>query len=454
MPLELEDVTTWDKTKCQEETNNRIGRVDEIRKDAGGSLAAVSDSERQDEVREKHAELNVIGERIDAIAELEAADARVEDLRAQVNERGGYRPGALSEGGDVRAQVDRRDAGAIFAGSDAIEAFRENKAKEIEAEMPLSSLLPEFAGLDANGFQHPRFQAAVLGSEDALANVDTEFAPESRRVGVLVEQRFQQPNIADLIPQATTNQAAVPFMRETVNSQGAIEVNEGDLIPEASIAFVEDSAPVRKLGVTLPITEEILEDEEMLRGHVNGRLPLFVRNREDGQLLGGNGTGTNLQGILGLSGIDTTTSYSIGGDPTGQDALESIFKASMRVAENFVTPDAAVLGRGLWERLRLAKDANGQYLIAPASDLAVPRVWGLRVVTNQRMPAEAATNEPILVGGFSESSQIWRRRGITLKVSDSHTDRFARDILTLKATSRVAITHYRPGGYATVTSAA
>jgi HK97 family phage major capsid protein len=452
-PLKEEDVQTWGKSKVETEMRKRLEEVESIRQKAGGTLAEVADGDA-DNVRTLNTDLNVLGERIDAIAELQKADDHAVSLKEYLDT-----PASRLRHGGVKGtvdglEIDTRDAGTIFSESSALKEYREHGRKGIESEVPISSILPQLRSLDVKGFQ-PAGRKDVLG-EATNTDVATAYPVQSMRVGVLVEELFQQPNVADLMPQTTISQPAVPYMREIINNTGAVETAEGALAPEASLEFVEDSAPVRKVTVTIPVTEEILEDEQLVRGHINNRLPQFVQWREDSQLLRGDGTGQNLLGILNLSGIDATTAYSIGTPSTpggkAQDILDSVFHASMRVAESFLLADATVMSIGLWEQIRLAKDKNGQYLIAPATEGFTPRVFGLRTVINQNMPIESAGNFPILVGAFATASQIWRRRSITLAVSDSHTDRFARGILTIKATSRLAVTHYRPAGYALVES--
>jgi HK97 family phage major capsid protein len=446
--LTTDEVKDWARPKVEQEMRDRLKDVASIREKHDGSLVNVKGDDA-DQVRQHNTDLGLLGERLDEVKELEGADQKTRELEERVNAKGGYEPQATN--GKAR-KVDFRDMGTQFAESEALKRFREDGIKGIEHSVSIGAVLPEYRGLDLKGFRAPQTKA-ILGSDDALATVDTEFEPESRRTGIIVEELFQQANIADLLPQTTIDQPSVPFMRETVNDQGAKETAEGAEAPEASIDFVEDSAPVRKIPVMIPVTEEILEDEQLVRGHVNGRLPLFIRQREDSQLLNGDGEGQNLEGFLNLSGVDTTTSYSIG-SATAQDKLESVFSATMRIAENFLIADATVMGLGIWEEIRLAKDKNGNYLIAPATEGAAPRIWGSRVVTNQSMPVEAKEKTPILVGAFAQSSQIWRRRAITLAVSDSHDKNFAKGILVIKATSRVAVTHYRAGGYALVESKA
>lgn len=449
--LAAEDVQTWGKSRVEKEMRERLEDLGSLREKNDGSLANVKGDEA-DRVRQHNSDLNLLGERIDGIKELEAADEKAQTLKSYLDDPATRlaHPG-LKDAPGGKQKFDFRDAATIFGDSDALKAFRDDRQKGIEAEVPIGALMPQLRALDIKGFMHPRTKA-TLGSDAALADVDTQYPPESVRVGVLVDELFQQPNIADLMPQSTISQAAVPFMRETVNAQGAAETAEGALAPEASISFTEDSAPVRKVPVMLPVTEEILDDEQLVRGHINGRLPQFVAMREDSQLINGDGTGQNLEGILHLSGVDSSVTYDLSDDLTahGQLRLDAVFKGSMRVAESFLQPDAAVMAMGTWESIRLAKDNNGNYLIAPATESATPRVFGLRIVLNQNMPADVAGNTPIIVGAFAQASQVWRRRAITLQVSDSHEDNFGRGVLVVKATSRLAVTHYRPAGYSLV----
>lgn len=446
-PLTTDEVKDWARPKVEQEMRDRLKDVASIRERNDGSLAGVK-GEDADRVRQHNTDLGMLGERLDEVKELEGTDEKARELEEKVNAKGGYTP--QPAGGKEAPKLDFRDMGTQFAESEALKRFLEDGIKGVDAHVPIGAALPEYRALSIKGFRAPQTKA-VLGEDASLEGVGTEFEPEARRTGILVEELFQQPNIADLLPQTTIDQASVPFMRETVGSQGAKETAEGDAAPEASIEFKEDSAAVRKIPVLIPVTEEILEDEQLVRGHVNGRLPLFIRQREDSQLLNGDGVGQNVEGFLKLSGVDTTTNYSIG-TAKAQDKLESVFSATMRIAENFLIADASVMGLGVWEEIRLAKDENGNYLIAPATESAAPRIWGTRVVTNQNMPAEAAAKTPILVGAFSQSSQIWRRRSITLTVTDSHEGNFAKGVLVIKATSRVAVTHYRAGGYALVES--
>lgn len=294
---------------------------------------------------------------------------------------------------------------------------------------------------------------AVIGEDAALADVGSQYAVQNIRTGIVVDTLYQANNIAPLIPSITTSQAAVPYMQETVTSTGAAEAAEGALAAEADLSWAEATSPVRKIAVSLPVTEELLMDVPAIRGIVDQRLRLFMNNREDVELLKGDGIAPNLTGILSTAGLGNTN-YSLT-TPTAQGFAESIFQSANLVRTGFQNPTQIVLNTGTLEYIALAKDSQLQYLFPGLMTMENPRLWGLPVIVNENMDAYGTlSNVPVLVGDFRGAATVFRRAGVSLSVTDSHSDRFLRDILTIKLAERLALVVWRPTGFATVTRTA
>jgi HK97 family phage major capsid protein len=289
-------------------------------------------------------------------------------------------------------------------------------------------------------------QAALFQSSAFPIQADFREAP--------IDVLFSENNIGPLMPQGTTTSNTVRIVRETVTASGAASVAEGGTKPEANISFAPEDEPVRKIAVTLPLTDEALDDVPFLRAYLNARLRLFVQNEEDRQLLLGSGTAPELRGLLNRSGINTATSYSIGGANPDQALIDSIFKGAMRVRDAFLEPDTTVMKPSTWEIARLAKDGNRNYLLGPPADDAPQRLWGLRVVLNANMPAQVATNKVALIGAFRTAAMVVRKGGIELAISDSHSTFFVENKIMLRAEERLGLLVFRPAGFAAVTSAA
>ncbi len=203
-----------------------------------------------------------------------------------------------------------------------------------------------------------------------------------------------------------------------------------------------------------PVTEELLSDEGGFRAMIDSRLRQFMGNEEDLQILTGDGTGQNLTGILNTPSIGNVN-YSLTG-ATAQGLAESALSAANLVRTGFQVPTQFVMRVGTWEYISLAKDTENNYLFPQVLvNGASPRLWGIGVRTNENMDNyTTATDVPIVVGDWANAATIFRRQGLTVQVSDSHSDRFTRGILTIRMIERLGLVVWRANGFATVTRTA
>ena len=435
--MTAEDLATKGKVDIRKMMEERLGKVTELTKEFEGDWSKAT-PENAEFLKDANDELGLLGERFDAIHELEGfkdTHTRIADyLKAPADQ--------LPLIGKQTPEVkEPRDLGSLFVKSDAFKAFVETGQTGLEMEVKLGAF-----GRMGIGEWNPQGVKATLGTDDALAGVDSEYPPESLRLPGVTEVLFQQPNVADLMPQGSTSQNAIPFMTETVTSTGAVETAEAAAASEADISFAESTAPVRKIVVLLPVTDEAFADEPFLRSHVNARLPLFVNLREDSQLLNGDGIAPNLEGIFNVTGIQNQAQ---GAD----DLQDSTLKAMGLVRAVFLEPTGALMRDATWQTIRLSRTADGIYIFGSPADAGPMRLWGVPVTINQNMPANTTGLTSVLVGAFRDAAMVIRRQEVTLAVTDSHNDDFATGLVAIKATTRLAFPVFRPGGFVTVTAA-
>jgi HK97 family phage major capsid protein len=289
--------------------------------------------------------------------------------------------------------------------------------------------------------QGPTGPEATLDVElKTLMTTTAGWDPEETRTGRLVEFATRPIQVAQLIPQTTTNQSAVQYMEETTFTNAAAEAAEGGTYPEATLAFTEQTSIVRKIPVFLPVTDEQLEDEPRIRGVVDNRLPFMIRQRLDLQIISGNGTAPNLRGILNVVGIQTQAK---GTDPTPDAVYKGIVKVEVT---GQATANAVVFHPTNWQDVRLLRTADGLYIWGNPSDAGPERIWGLQVVR-----AQASTLGTAIVGDFANFSELAVRRGIDVQVSNSHSTFFVEGKLAIRADMRVAFVVYRPAAFCSVT---
>lgn len=143
------------------------------------------------------------------------------------------------------------------------------------------------------------------------------------------------------------------------------------------------------------------------------------------------------------------------------DNALALFKAANGTrGSSLLDPDTVVINPTNWQAIRTAKDSQGQYYgggpfygpyggpqgPAGASQFSADSLWGLRVVVTSAIGAGTA-----LVGAFGEGAAIFRKGGLTVEATNSHSTYFASDITAIRAETRLALGVFRPTAFVVVT---
>lgn len=361
-------------------------------------------------VRAKNAEIDDHAKTVEGLLELAKVAQGVKDAEGEAERA---RKGAeRGDGSDGKRSVEAKSLGEMFTGSQAFKGKQGAVGPEAHLDIEVKTLMTSTGG----------------------------WVPETFRTGKVVEYATRPIQIIDLIPAGSTVQSSVVYMEETTFTNNAAETAEGGQFPEAALALTEQTSPVRKISVWLPVTDEQLEDEPQVRGYINNRMPFMLRQRLDSQILVGNGTAPNLRGYLNTTGIQTQAK---GADPIP----DAIYKAMTKVkVTGRAMPDGAVFHPTDWQTVRLLRTADGIYIWGSPSEAAPARIWGLPVAES-----DAITLGTALVGDFQNFSELTTRRGVDVQVSNSHGTFFIEGKQAVRADVRVAVVVYRPAAYCTAT---
>lgn len=263
----------------------------------------------------------------------------------------------------------------------------------------------------------------------------TEFIP-----GLVTARRRLQ--VADLFSQGTTDTAAVSWLVE-----GALEGNVGfKAEDEAKPQFhvgdpVAVTSSYKKICGFVQYSDEMLEDFAFLVSEINGRGVYQLQLVEESALLNGDGSGANMLGVLKTSGVQTLTK----GNDSEADAIFKGISAIGRVSG--YTADAVVVSPAVYEKLRLAKDQNGQYYgggmfsgqYGQDGLMLYPSLWGLTTVVTP-----AIGENEVLVGAFKNAATLYRRGGVRVETTTSHSDNFVRDVVTTRLEVRELLAVRQP----------
>lgn len=263
---------------------------------------------------------------------------------------------------------------------------------------------------------------------------------ETLRTGRLVDFATRPIQVIDLLPGGQTSQSAVVYMEETTFTNNAAEVAEGAAYAEAALALTEKSSTVRKVAVFLPVTDEQLEDVPQVQGYLNNRLPFMLMQRLDSQIINGDGVAPNLKGILNTAGIQSQAK--------GADLVpDAVYKAMTKVrVTGRALPSGVIMHPNDWQTVRLLKTNDGVYIWGSPSEAGPERIWGLPIAQ-----ADSIAEGKAIVGDFRQFIELTERRGIEVKVSDSHSDFFIKGKQAIRADMRVALPVYRPAAFCEVT---
>jgi hypothetical protein len=264
--------------------------------------------------------------------------------------------------------------------------------------------------------------------------------PLEDRLSLVVPYPTEERTTSDLMLQGTTAAQKVTYFEETTFTNNAAETDEAALKPESALDFTLREDDVRKIATWIPVTDEMLEDVPTFESYLRARLGFMVRQREERQVLRGDGTGVNILGVMNRSGVQTVTGY-------GMSTIDSILKGITQVQSvAFVEPTAMVIHPNDWFDIRTSKETGtGAYILGPATlDPAASRPWGLqvRVTTN-------ALENTALIGAFNQA-QIFRRSGIAIAISTENEDYFTKNKLAVRAEERLALAVYRPSAFCKV----
>ena len=115
-------------------------------------------------------------------------------------------------------------------------------------------------------------------------------------------------HIRSLIPNGSTDSQIVRFPKESGYSDNASTKAEGSALGQSDFDITATSIQMEKIGTTMRLTEEMLDDTPQITSYLSARVPSKVLAIEDNQILNGNGSSPNLDGLFTDGGAFTTTS--------------------------------------------------------------------------------------------------------------------------------------------------
>lgn len=295
-------------------------------------------------------------------------------------------------------------------------------------------------------------KALVTGVSDtsagALVQVD--------RLGLSDNGTFQRPlSVRNLVTNGTTGSDQVEYARVTgftnsaapvaeattaagadVNAGGtALELPAGSGVkPESGLTLEKVTANVKTIAHWIPATKRALSDAAQIRTLIDNFLEYGLEEELEDQIVTGDGTGENFEGILDVSGTQAQA--------WDTDLFTTTRKARRKVRTvGRAIPTAYLLNPEDNERIDLEKDGNDRFYGNGPFALGPDVLWGLPRVESEAVPVGTG-----IVGDFRQAV-LWDREQAAIQVSDSHADFFIRNLVAILAEMRAAFGILRPKAF-------
>lgn len=244
-----------------------------------------------------------------------------------------------------------------------------------------------------------------------------------------VQMPTRQLRVRDLLAKVQITSGSVEYPKQTVRTNAAAMVAEGASKPESAYGWTMQTVTPKVIAHWVPASRQILDDAPMLRDTIDTELRYGLALKEDAQLLFGDGTGENLFGL-----VPNATSYTAPFAPTAPTMIDTIALALLQTTLADFAPSGIVMHPSDWMRIRLLKDADGNYLLGDPGANLPPVLFGLPVVQTTSM-----TVDKFLVGDFQRAATIYDRWEPTVLVSTEHDDFFTRNLVAILAEERLAL---------------
>lgn len=290
--------------------------------------------------------------------------------------------------------------------------------------------------------ERKRLQTAMqlkdITGVDVLRNV---FSTERLRQIIVEPSRPQR--VRDLLTVIPTTAETILFVKETSFTNAAAGVAEGDVKPQSAFIFDDDSESVKTIAHWIPVNRQVLSDLTMLEAYLEQRLTEGLKLVEDVQLLYGDGTGQNLQGILTEPDIQE---YSWSEGEEDDTRIDAIRRAITLAQLAFYPVTGIVLNPLDWEKIETTKSTHGLYVWVNVAVGADYQLWKLPVVVTT-----AIEEGDCALGAWRMGGALWDRESVNMRVSEHHSDFFIRNKSALLVEERLCATWYRPRAFVKVT---
>jgi len=287
----------------------------------------------------------------------------------------------------------------------------------------------------------------AIGKSISTAAASAGTLADSLRLPGVVTQPEPALVVQAMIATRTIQNRTVDYVRELVftdNTATVAETTDDTSLtakPKGDITFELITDTMNTIAQWIPASRQSLRyaTRTDLLNYIDGRLRDRVLLELENQVLTGDGTGSNFDGI-----IPNATAYNRGfgqiqgANPTEVDTLRRAI-TQLQLANYF--PTGIILHPSDWEEIDLNKDTQLRYILAGSPQGVNSRtLWGVPVmVSNQMVSTE------FLIGDFRATTmELMIGNALNVRIAEQHGDFFTANMVAILAELDGLLAFYRP----------
>ena len=254
---------------------------------------------------------------------------------------------------------------------------------------------------------------------------------------------YEQMRIRSLIPNGSTSSDTVAFVRQTARTESAATVAEAATKPQSDRTIGLITETVQVLAHLFDVSNQALNDYNQMASYLSIQGVAGLKALEDTQILNGDNTGANLNGII----TQASTTFAGGTSISSDTHIDTLVRAYWQLRTLNYNVSLMLMPPAIMRDIQLLKDTTNQYIYPGFQPLGL-NAWsinGVPLVVHNDVPADT-----FLVGDGSMCA-FWDRESVNVKFSESHSTNFAENMTTIRIEERGCVAVYRTDAFISAT---
>ena len=344
-------------------------------------------------------------------AELEATKASISVVKDEIEKM---------EAKNNRIKMNQTEVKGFNATlADAIENNSDSLAKLARGEQKRSSFI-----LDTKAVGNMT-EAVNLTGDITRQYANQVYALPSRKV-----------HMRSLLPIGSLSQGLFTFPYESGGEGAPATQTQGSAKAQVDFDITMKDAAAQYIAGYVRISRQMLDDIPAMTSFLQSRLLEKYLVAEDAQILSGDGTAPNLQGILPVATAAT-------GAATVD--VEQLVQAIAQVESSNYSATGILINPSDWAAIVNTKNSGSAYSL-PGSTV-VTTDGQLSIAGIPIFKSTAMTVDKFLVGDWSMGAQIMQRNGISVQFFDQDGNNAVENMITVRVEARIAFPIYYAGAF-------